>query len=622
METIRLRRLPAFRAAVAASAGPNGLDKAITLILMGAICILMATLVAPAMRDNDQAGLIAGALQIARGEVPFDQAGFYNYDKQYGTYLLLAALYRIAPAADPVAAGNLLQVALLTVAFGAVAVRWARTAFPPLILVLPVLLSPVVVLFGPFLGTGSVSLAFLLLAFAALKPRMGVAHRLAVCALIAVATACRGDVALAVPALFLADAASSPLRALLRRPTPWLLGLSAVVPVLIGKTLDVNSNADFLGISFVPQVWVAFTCFGLGAAGTLLLVLYAAAFLALGIARPRRTGFYLALVGATLLPMAFYSVQLSTPRYFLLSAAILLFFASSRRSRCLYRAAWRARHGAASGLATLLCAASIAPWIVGLQAPALDQIRPTMVRPTLLPSSDGLIPMGAYLAFAINASAHHFLVDHNQKIWLSSRSTDYRMCGDGLVPLLGTGMVNYLDLAVRMDGKYPRIVTGPDDASCGFAYSDTRSLIRSYGGAGPGEKAGFFKRPISVASTRPELGQPILEIDAVGEPTTSAIVLDALRNAFKGKEFEVYFSTSGPAGGDLTVELAQPFKSVAFASDPSCRTQPESIQAVTPPLLAIWPDGASDLSGNASIRCKAASLVGWATAIHPAYIGQ
>ena len=76
METIRLRRLPAFRAAVAASAGPNGLDKAITLILMGAICILMATLVAPAMRDNDQAGLIAGALQIARGEVPFDQAGF------------------------------------------------------------------------------------------------------------------------------------------------------------------------------------------------------------------------------------------------------------------------------------------------------------------------------------------------------------------------------------------------------------------------------------------------------------------------------------------------------------------------------------------------------------------
>ena len=132
----------------------------------------MAALVAPAT-DNDQAGLISGALQLARGEVPFTFADFYNYDKQYGTYLLLAGLYWLAPAADPVLTGNLFQVVLLAAALAAVALRWERTAYPPLILTLPVLLSPGVVLFGPFLGTGSVSLAFLLFAFAVSRPGWG-----------------------------------------------------------------------------------------------------------------------------------------------------------------------------------------------------------------------------------------------------------------------------------------------------------------------------------------------------------------------------------------------------------------------------------------------------------------
>jgi hypothetical protein len=62
--------------------------------------------------------------------------------------------------------------------------------------------------------------------------------------------------------------------------------------VLIGKALDANSNADFLRISFVPQVWVAFTCFSLGAAGTLLTLIYIAAFMVLGVTRRRRFGFY------------------------------------------------------------------------------------------------------------------------------------------------------------------------------------------------------------------------------------------------------------------------------------------------------------------------------------------
>jgi hypothetical protein len=101
----------------------GGTNRITTLVLLVGICLIMAALVAPAVRDNDQAGLISGALQLAWGEVPFTHAGFYNYDKQYGTYLLLAVLYRLAPAADPVLTGNLFQVVLLTAALAAVALR-------------------------------------------------------------------------------------------------------------------------------------------------------------------------------------------------------------------------------------------------------------------------------------------------------------------------------------------------------------------------------------------------------------------------------------------------------------------------------------------------------------------
>ena len=625
METTRKHRLSPFSTLVAQPAAISSVSRFTTLILLIGICLIMAALVASAMRDNDQAGLISGALQLARGEVSFTHAGFYNYDKQYGTYLLLAGLYWLVPAADPVLTGNLFQVLLLVAAFAAMALRWERTAYPPLILTLPVLLSPVVVLFGPFLGTGSVSLAFLLLAFAVSRPGMELGRGLAVGILIAIASACRGDVALAIPAFYLAGTAAAPILTLLRRPYPWLLALAAVAPVLVGKALDANTSADFLGVSFVPQVWVAFTCFGLGAAGTLLTLIYAAAFMALAVIG-RRIGFYAALAAATLLPMVFYSVQLSTPRYFLLSAAIVLFLASSRRVRALYRAGWGARWRLlVTGGVGLIAASAAGPWIVGLHAPTLSDIRPTLTSPTLIPTSDGRIPMGAYLGFAVELASDHFLVDHNQKIWLAARSTQYRTCDDGAVPLLGTGMVNYLELAVRMAGQFPRMLAGPNQSPCRFVYADARSLLRSYGGAGPGDDPDFFKRPITTASAMPELGQPVLRIDAAGPPTPTASVLEALRGAFGGREFEVYFSSLGPAGGDFGMEPVHPYKAVAFAADPSCRaTSNGDITSgdEAAPLLVTKPGDGSGGLNRTLIHCPSQSLVGWARTLHPAYMGQ
>ena len=131
----------------------------------------------------------------------------------------------------------------------------------------------------------------------------------------------------------------------------------------------------------------------------------------------------------------------------------------------LYSAGWSTRwRPLIVGGAGLIAASAAGPWIVGLHAPTLSDIRPTLTSPTLIPTSDGRIPMGAYLGFAVELASDHFLVDHNQKIWLAARSTQYRTCDDGTVPLLGTGMVNYLELAVRVAGQSPRILAGPDQS--------------------------------------------------------------------------------------------------------------------------------------------------------------
>ena len=56
-------------------------------------------LVAPVMRESDQASLVDGAIQLVRGGDVFGR-DFYNYSRQFGSYWILALVYGALGLAD------------------------------------------------------------------------------------------------------------------------------------------------------------------------------------------------------------------------------------------------------------------------------------------------------------------------------------------------------------------------------------------------------------------------------------------------------------------------------------------------------------------------------------------
>jgi hypothetical protein len=82
-------------------------------------CALILWMVGDALRNNDQAAYINGALQLARGEISPWHAEFFNYDKQFAAYWFFAALFRILRCRSLLLATNLAQAIVLCAAFGA-----------------------------------------------------------------------------------------------------------------------------------------------------------------------------------------------------------------------------------------------------------------------------------------------------------------------------------------------------------------------------------------------------------------------------------------------------------------------------------------------------------------------
>ena len=103
--------------------------------------------VGPVMRESDQASLLEGAVQLAVGDKALSDNDSYNYDKQYFSYWVTAAWFKLrSPSAEDsmviVREGNLLAVTLFALAllsgggFAAKVVRGAgrrplRRAFHP-----------------------------------------------------------------------------------------------------------------------------------------------------------------------------------------------------------------------------------------------------------------------------------------------------------------------------------------------------------------------------------------------------------------------------------------------------------------------------------------------------------
>ena len=588
------------------------------LILQAAVlCLLVFPFVSAAFRDNDQAAILSGSWQIAHYQAGFLHATFYNFDKQWGTFLALGALYRLFPSLDPVLAANAALVFIASLAWISLGIRMGRTRKPPLALVLPILLSPVLILYMPFLGTGWFSLAFLLLAFFFLgntesKPSQAIGFLL-----VAVAAACRADVVLSIPALVLSQSLRTGVLGLLRRPFLWIVGAATIIPVYIGKSLAGATIPDANPLSFDPKAYFGFLLFGLTPSIAALLLVSTLVWIWIAARKRRFWFFYAAMAVAPLVPFVFYSLQLYTLRYLFLTIASVLFVVSSRRSVCLFRSFARYRRRAGQWTAAALVALTVTPWLVGLNVPALDDPSLTVSNPTRFPTGDGRFPTAAYLAFQAQVLFRdHLAIDHNQQIWLSSRIVRYQSCPDGTVPFLVTPMSNYIEFAIRLQNKKPRTIDYMAQSPCGLAYVDARSIIRGYR---PNERDGpMFKEQITFASSAGN-GQLIARIDAKGKQTEEARALENLRSVLGERNTEIFLSPSSiqiglEPGLEYAVFSGQPCQIALSGNNLPVRLTTHGL------VRGTWTSGLWEKNQTASIACSD-SFSGWARTVSPAYMG-
>ncbi len=502
------------------------------------LILLVYPFVGAIFRDNDQATILGGAWQIAHYQASFLHATFYNFDKQWGVFLALSWLFRLFPLADPVLAANLLITVVASLAWLSLGVRTGRTRNAPVPLLMPVLLSPVLVLYIPYFGTGWFSLAFLLLSFFFLGNFTSRSSQAIGLILLAAAAACRGDVVLAAPALALSQTSRKRPGNLLRSPLLWLIAGAATFPVLAGKLMAASAIPDTNPLSFDARSYFGFLLFGLTPAMLILLLLSIAVFISAAMRKLRFWFFYLCLAVSPLIPLGFYSMQLYTLRYLFLTIACILFLVASRRSLALYHASFRKYPQRAPWLAAVLTGVTVAPWLVGFNVPLLNRPRLTFADPTRFPTGDGKFPMGAYLGFESQILFHdHLQIDHNQKIWSAARSVNYQACGDGTVPFLITPMSNFIEFAIRRQNKRPLAIDYMAESPCGTAYVDVRSVIRGYRPV-PRDGA-MFQEDISFVSST-DNGEIIARIDSKGSQTDEARTLEKLRKTLGEREVEIF----------------------------------------------------------------------------------
>ncbi len=500
---------------------------AVSLAVSIALVALTLYSLGSAFRDNDQAMFLFGGIELAHGHYSTPQTPIYNFDKQWGTYFLLDLLFRILPHIDPVLGGNALQAALLLPALLACIFIMHRYSRTPAWLYLPLVSSPALLLYLPFLASASMSLAFLLFALASLRRR----RRILLAAMcVAAAAACRGDAVLVVPVMICSTLPRSSAWSLLRSRSAWLLSAAAVLPVLIGKLIDSRRESDFAGFAFHPLVFAGFMMFALGIGALLILCAILFCQFTIVLKRTRFRVFYLLEWLAVLTPIAFYWPQLYSPRYLFLTLFAIICMVSSRRTLLLLQSTPPAFSWAVIVIALL-------PWGVGLKIPDLHHVGPTLQQPTVFPTADGAFPMGAFAAFTYNlVSREHFDLDHNQKTWDSARTVDYRTCPGGIVPILNSPMRNYLMLAAELQNERPQFIRAVADSPCGFAYLDSRSIVRGdipakfLSGAG-----------LRVVSLRPDLGRPILVAQSNYPTAGGANTLLEIPSKLHGLDAEVFF---------------------------------------------------------------------------------
>ena len=431
------------------------------------------------MRKNDQAVILAGAVDLARGQLQ-PWSAYYQFDKTYVLYGIVSAILKVCPDSDPVTTANAGLVLIFWTAL-AVFVGVSRERLSPAVL-LCVLASPAVLFNTPYVNSSVLSSAFLLLCGAFILRADRVSSWLAALFYF-LAVGSRSDVILLLPLLFWLGTPipeSGSFRewfsSLWQKDSQALslfsrllkLVVAGAVALILGPIL-----AGGVGMALDPifnwKMVAGYTVFGFGAAG----MLWVLQLVCLGrLVVKQRAGwpvlYGLAGLLAFLLPVLFFLPQLHAPRYFWRGCeAVLLLSVSGRLPQFDRR------------VMAICILAAVLPLLVGIRLPQLNHPQLTVTSPTHFPSGDGFYPMGAYGSFL--GCLHRAAiapVDHNQRVWIAAQQAVFQPLEDGTVPVLNTPMSGYLLLSASLKGQSAVRASFEGLPSVGF-YVDSRSLMRT-----------------------------------------------------------------------------------------------------------------------------------------------
>ncbi len=530
-------------------------------------------------RDNDQASLVTGAMQIARQQISPFRDDLYLFDKQYGTYLLLAFVFRLLPHVDPITLGNAILVLLYGA--GSIAALYAaeKSGLSRRIGIM-LCLIPSLVLYAPFLGTSQLSLAFLLLSYPLLISRAG-AKFYAGLLMFALAMTMRVDALFCVPAIYTAISARRTLRQVLVDKTMWLLVAAVAVPLVIGRSIAPKSTYLSAGRFFIFSYYAALFVFAIGVPWLAGAIAFSAFSLRAASRRRRWCAFYAVTAASVWCSLIYYSVQMYSARYFFpafFSSFVLL---SSRRGRCWFRWMMRKSHAKQRAAVTGLVALSFAPWLIGVHLSSLRSARPTLLNPSLIPTSDGVIPMGGVALFQASLIARHGVVDHNQQSLLSARSVHYRPCPDGRIAVYFSGMSSFLMQAAEEQGFRSWIVVQEDTSStCPKGrYVELRALVR-------GEtNVDLLLRHAMKWESAPDAPRPILSVDLTSPPNDVTEKVKALVAIGKRSDFTYH---SLPLGGVRTNYVLEDGHAALMYTDERSCLPPEAKIVAVPRSGLIW----------------------------------
>ena len=289
--------------------------------------------VGPVMRESDQASLLDGALRIAR-DGQLSGLTFYNYDRTYVSYWMLASVFKIfglerGDADAVVLAGNMLACAVFLIGFAVAWLRSGPSEWCGWVVVLTGLLCPTLLFSMPLLSSNMISAGWLFLLIVMMSRRGHLAGDLVAGLLAYLAVGARADAVLVMPLLAVLSSRESTWGSLFSDRRIWIVGIGSLLALATGMVLSSISPYNPPAI-FEPATFAAYFIFGMGGALVLLfgLIGWKSAQLI------RKPSLYACLIVLSLaLPLLYYSWLMYTPRHLVTAVFVLLCTAMMIRVR-------------------------------------------------------------------------------------------------------------------------------------------------------------------------------------------------------------------------------------------------------------------------------------------------